>query len=126
MLTIDPNASCLRYKRWGRVLSGFLTIAALTSMGGCFGGDGPVVSLKSDEAAGRIPAMQQAAKRKDKSAYPDLIANLNDDDPAVRFYAIESLRRMTGQTLGYRYFEDETHRQESVQRWKDWLKKEKY
>jgi hypothetical protein len=87
---------------------------------GCTG-TGPVVGLKSDEVAGRIQAMKLAAERRDKAAVPDLVAALESEDPAERLFAIEALERITGQNLGYHYYDSDAERAEAVKRWKERL-----
>ena len=52
-----------------------------------------------------------------------MVANLNDDDPAVRFYSIEGLKRLTGDDFGYRYYEDADERAAAVAKWNQWVKK---
>ena len=66
--------------------------------------------------------MKAAVANKDlaSSAEP-LIKALSSEDPAERFYAIEALERLTGETRGYVYFEDARARAPAVQRWKQWL-----
>jgi hypothetical protein len=93
---------------------------AIITLAGCTG-PGPVVGLKSDEVAGRIQAMKLAAQNRDAAAVPDLVTALASDDPAERLYAIEALHRITGQTLGYHYYDPEAKRAEAIQRWKDRL-----
>ena len=51
----------------------------------------------------------------------DLIENLSSDDEAVRFAAIGALRRITGQTNGYRFDAPSSERSEGIARWKAWL-----
>jgi hypothetical protein len=65
--------------------------------------------------------MEIAADHHDWHAVPPMVKDLESDDPAIRFYAIEGLRRITGQTFGFRYYEDEGQRQPAVDRWKQWL-----
>jgi hypothetical protein len=95
-----------------------VAILALALLAGCGPGDGPRVSLTSDDPAGRIPAMKQAAARKDAGAVPQLVELLASDDPAERLYAIEALRRITGKTMGYNYYGSEAERAEAIARWK--------
>ena len=97
-----------------------LGVVALAAAAGCQG-DGPTVSLQNKDPAGKIPAMKQAAERQDRSAVPDLVQTLESDDPAERLYAIEALRRITGQDLGYNYYGSDEQRASGVQRWKTWL-----
>jgi hypothetical protein len=47
---------------------------------------------------------------------------LDDEDSAIRFAAISALKRMTGQDLGYRYYDGEYDRRAAVERWRQWLK----
>lgn len=88
---------------------------------GCSGRTGPR-GLASEDSAEKIPAIKLAGERKDKQALPGLVKELSNDDPAVRLYAIEALKRITGQTLGYRFYDDDEARKPAVQRWKNWLK----
>ncbi|HEX8522710.1 MAG TPA: hypothetical protein VF669_10675 [Tepidisphaeraceae bacterium] len=90
---------------------------------GCSGYSGPR-GLESDDASQLIPAMKRAADEKNTRAVPVLIKALNNDDPAVRFYAIQGLERLTGQTLGYQYFLEADERKEAVARWEGWLKEQ--
>jgi len=86
---------------------------------GC-GARGPRTVADPDPAV-KIPAIKQAVRNHDRSVIPQLIKDLNSDDPAVRFYSIDALHDLTGQTFGYRYFDDEQQRKPAVQRWQKWL-----
>jgi HEAT repeat protein len=97
-----------------------IMMAAGMLAGGCFAPD--PISITSDSPASAIPAIKQAADRNDRTAIPRLIEDLNDPDSAIRFAAIQALEKMTGQTLGYRYYDDEVQRRPAVQRWRQWLK----
>jgi hypothetical protein len=77
--------------------------------------------ILDEDASYKIPAIKSAVAHKDKSAVKQLVTDLNNEDAAIRFYAIEGLRRLTGQTFDYRYYDDERDRQPAVQRWKAWL-----
>jgi HEAT repeat protein len=77
--------------------------------------------LLDEDASFKIPAIKEAAEQSDADAIPQLVAALEDDDAAVRFYAIEALRRLTGQTFDYHFYDDEPDRQPAVARWKSWL-----
>jgi hypothetical protein len=59
------------------------------------------------------------------SAAPQMVSDLDSDDPAVRFYAIEGLERLTGQTMGYVYYEDREARRPAVMKWRKWLDDQK-
>jgi hypothetical protein len=81
--------------------------------------------LADEDASFKIPAIKTAVSRKDRSAEPQLVSDLSSTDPAVRFYAIEALRRLTGEDLGYRYYDNETDRAPAVARWQEWMDKRK-
>lgn len=50
-----------------------------------------------------------------------LVARLEDEDDAVRFFAILALDRMTGTRLGYSYHAPEDQRLRAVQAWRRYL-----
>jgi hypothetical protein len=58
----------------------------------------------------KIPAIEDASRHHDLSAAPQLVKDLDSDDPAVRFYSIRGLCSLTGET-----------RKPAVARWKHWL-----
>ncbi|MEM1097882.1 MAG: hypothetical protein AAGH92_03730 [Planctomycetota bacterium] len=95
---------------------------------GCFAGltvgcTAPPVEpdLTSDRADAKVPALVAQADRGDDADYPALVRALDDDDPAVRFAAARSLRSLTGEDYGYRFFDSRLDRQDAVARWQDWL-----
>ena len=96
-----------------------LTLAA--AFGGC---DAPPIKpvLTDDDPSVKIPAIELAVQQKDLSAIPVLIKSLDSDDPAIRFYADDGLRKLTGQDFGFVYYADEQVRQPAVARWQAWLK----
>jgi hypothetical protein len=97
----------------------FLASVGLLAGTGC--GPSPVKDINNPDPSGSIPAMEMAADRRDWRAVAPMVKDLESDDPAIRFYAIEGLRRITGKTFGFHYYEDEAQRQEAVDRWKQWL-----
>ena len=86
---------------------------------GCFSRD--PINIKSEDPGAKIPAMKQAGEAKDRAAVTQLVSDLNSDDPAVRFYAIGALTRITGEKFGYEYYYDEDQRKPSLRRWQHWL-----
>lgn len=101
-----------------------LLVAILTGLIGVIGCTAPPAPrLVSDpDPSGMIPAMKIAVDQHDLSVVPDLVKYLENDDPAVRFYAIEALKKLTGQDLGYVYYAPADQRMEAVERWQQWLK----
>lgn len=85
----------------------------------------PRPNIKDPETAIKIAGIRQAAARKDRSALPDLVAELNNDDPAVRLFAIQTLEKFAGERFGYEYYYDEELRKPSLARWQQWLKQQK-
>lgn len=87
---------------------------------GC-GAHGPRTVTDPDPGVA-IPAIKHAVQSRDRSAIPQLVKDLDSDDSAVRFYAIDGLRALTGQTFDYHYYEDDAEkRKPAVDRWKKWL-----
>jgi hypothetical protein len=78
-------------------------------------------NIADSDPSSKIPAIVAKVEEKDFSAVKQLVADLESDDPAVRFYAIGGLQRLTGETLGYQYFVDDEQRADAVGRWKAWL-----
>ena len=81
----------------------------------------PKPKLDSPEAAEKIPAIRQAVQRHDLTAAPQLVADLDSEDPAVRLYANQALVRLTGKNFGFRYYDSEEKRKEAVAKWQQWL-----
>ncbi len=88
-------------------------------VGGCYSPDPK--SLSSNSAPSAIPAIKDAAIENNRSAIPRLVQDLSDSDSAIRFAAITALRRLTGQDLGYRYYDSEYDRRPAVKRWQQWV-----
>ena len=89
---------------------------------GCGGYAGPR-SIVNEDPAVKIPQIKAAATKQDRSAIPQLARDLDSDDAAVRFYAIEALRRLTGETLDYDWTEEDRHaRRPAVERWREYVR----
>ena len=69
----------------------------------------------------RIRAIRAAGQRRDVQVVPLLVDRLEDEDEAVRFYAIQALERITGMALGYLYYKPASHRGRAVDRWRRYL-----
>ena len=94
-------------------------VFALAACAGCFSRE--PMSLTSHNAPQKIPAIKNAAEQGDRQAIPQLVRDLDSEDPAVRFYAIEGLERLTGETFGYLYYQDYPARRPAVLKWREWL-----
>jgi len=77
--------------------------------------------MSNPDPAAKIPAIEAAVAAKDLSQAPQLVKDLNNDDAAVRFYSINGLDRLTGETFGYHYYDDEMQRAPAIEKWKVWL-----
>jgi len=95
-----------------------LALSLCMLVGGCVPREAPHIG--AIDPSNSIPAIQEAARTNDYKAIPAIVRQLDSDDPAVRFYAIEALRKLTGQTLGYQFYDDAALRKAEVARWKRW------
>lgn len=95
-----------------------LVLSAALIAGGCTPREDR--SITAIDPLNSIPAIQEAAQKKDYRAIPALIRQLDNDDPAIRFYAIAALRDITGQSFGYHYFDNADERKSAVQKWWQW------
>ena len=78
-------------------------------------------ALQSERPGERIRAIKQAAELGDQSVIGILVDRLEDEDEAVRFYAILALEKLTGTRLGYDYSASAGERWRAVQRWREHL-----
>ncbi|GMV98585.1 MAG: HEAT repeat domain-containing protein [Phycisphaerae bacterium] len=79
-------------------------------------------ALLSERPEERVAAIKHAARVGDQSAVPLLVDRLEDDDEAVRFYAILALEKLTGTRRGYDYGGPETQRWRAVEQWRRYLR----
>jgi hypothetical protein len=80
------------------------------------------ISVKSSDPTLKIPAIKQDVRERNTTDVAQMVKDLDSDDPAVRFYSIEGLRRLTGDTFGYHYYDDDAQRRPAVMRWEEWMK----
>lgn len=78
--------------------------------------------LQSDNALDRARAIVAATEDRDTVAIHKLVYLLDDQDIAVRMFAINGLRRLVGEDFGYRYYELPERRAEAVARWQEALR----
>jgi hypothetical protein len=93
---------------------------AVVSASACTAPRPPLVVTDPDPSV-KIPAYKKAVRKHDKAAVRQLVKDLDNDDPAVRLYAIHALHEMTGETFAYRYFDSDERRKPAVQKWQKWL-----
>lgn len=69
----------------------------------------------------RIQTIRMAGDRQDQSVVPQLVNRLEDEDEAVRMFAILALEKITRTRLGYNYTDPEPVRGRAVKRWRAYL-----
>jgi len=111
------HASQRRQSTHAAVLSGIG--AAALGLLGCAHSDDAIGFQEQDPAA-RLRAVRRAAETRDQSSIPQLIDELESDDPAQRMLAIQALQEITGQTLGYDHAAGPEQRAAAVRRWAEW------
>lgn len=98
-----------------RSLAAPLLLGALT---GCSGYTGPR-SVANEDPAVKIPEIRKAVDAGDRSVMPQLVKDLDNDDAAVRLYAIGALQRLTGETFGYDWTQsDRAVRRPAIEQWR--------
>lgn len=101
--------------RW-IILSG-----AIVATAGCSGYTGPR-SVVNEDPAVKIPEIRKAVDRGDQSVVPQLVKDLDNDDPAVRLYASQALKRLTGQSFEYDWtLTDRAARRPAIERWQAYV-----
>ena len=81
----------------------------------------PPLVVSDPDPSVKIPAIQKAVRENNRSILPQLVKELDSDDPAVRLYANHALEQLTGQAFGYQYFAGEDQREAAAGRWRQWL-----
>ena len=95
-------------------------MSVLLTLAGCgesFNREMGLSDLEDPNPTVRIMAIKWAGDNKVSAAVPQLVNLLEDEDPSVRFYAIEGLRRITGTDNGYDYKSSALQRAAAVRRW---------
>ena len=116
--SVDSDCSAMKLAAW------FLLVTTGSFLAGCSEPTGPKLISNRDLDV-KIPAIKRAVESDNKTEIAELVKELDDDDAAVRLYAIEGLQRLTGQDLGYRYYDDREARKPAVERWNKWLSEQK-
>ena len=109
-------------RRYRRMRKAFALVVLAVALGhGACSAPPREPDLNDPDPALKIPAMKRLAKAGDKKAVARLVKELNNEDPAVRFYAIRALEELTGERFGYAYFDDEVERKPALAKWNEWL-----
>ena len=70
----------------------------------------------------RIAAAVEASDTKNPRAVPYLVDRLEDPEADVRFFSFLALKKITGKTMDWRYYDPPAARGEAVERWRQWLR----
>lgn len=65
-----------------------------------------------------IPAIKQAAGDSEPGQLDELVSLLENEDAAIRIYAVHALRDRTGEHFDYEPWADESERAPAVARWR--------
>jgi hypothetical protein len=103
------------------MVTALVTVSGVGGSGGCQEPTG-LRTIANPDPAVKIPAIKQAVDDHDRKQAAAMIENLEDDDPAVRLFAIQGLHRLTGQDFGYLYYASVEERAPAVEKWKQWLR----
>ncbi len=108
---------------WISLLVGVVLIQ--TGCNGLLGRNMELKDLDNPDPTVRVMAIKWAGENKLSSAVPQLVDLLQHEDRSVRFYAIGSLKRITGTDNGFDYKTDPKKRAAAVQRWREFIKSNK-
>ena len=98
-----------------------LPFACLLTLSACASPDFYHADIQSEDPADRILAIRAVAEARDASSVPLLVDRLEDEDEAVRFFAILALEKITGRRFGYDYSMPDTARRKAVERWRAYV-----
>jgi HEAT repeat protein len=117
---------------YGRAIKLGATLIVALAIGGCMVSPEPVgdvmTSLQSTDPSLRARAAVKAGNNQDTRAIPLLIDRLEDPDPSVRMFAGTALRKITGEDMGWLFYESAHTRDTFVRgalRAADWVKGKK-
>ena len=98
-----------------------LALAGFSCLGMSCTAPRPALVVTNPDPSVKIPAIEKAVREKNRSVVPQLIKDLESDDPAVRFYANHALQKLTGENFGFRYFGSDHEREAAAEKWRQWL-----
>ncbi len=104
------------------LLLGWLASAALplAMLGGCVSPDEYRAMMQSEVPKERAQGCKYAGSYGSRSDVPLLVDRLNDKDSAVRMWANQSLRKLTGEDFGYNVWGTESEKNQAIQRWREY------
>jgi hypothetical protein len=94
-------------------------------LGGCAPkGERLRVLLEDRDPSVQVRAIRAVAEQERHELIPALIDRLDDEDPAVRLYAILALEKLTGTRHGYDYAASSVDRQVAIDQWRDEVRRQ--
>ncbi len=93
--------------------------AAAALVVGCRAPEGSIHSWNPSE---RVLAIRKAAMAKDVHAVPLIVDRLEDEDIAVRLFAILALQEITGERFGYDYTATGPRQAAAVEAWRSYVR----
>ncbi|MCX5658246.1 MAG: HEAT repeat domain-containing protein [Planctomycetota bacterium] len=82
--------------------------------------------MHSDNPAAKLYAIRHAGEARDARAVPDLVEQLDSDDPAVRMLSIHALEQIAGTRMGYNPYASAQERKPAVEAWTQAAKSGRY
>lgn len=96
---------------------GILMCVAALLGAGCSAPPASGGDFNSPDPAAKLYAIRAAGESRDRRHIPQLVEQLDSDDPAVRLFAIGALERITGERKGYNPYADEVSRRAAIEAW---------
>lgn len=93
-----------------------LTTTVVTLIG-CATLDPPQKGLIADNPSRLLEGIRLAGAQRDTTKVPLLVEQLDNDDPAVRVFAIHALDQITGERLGYNPYDPPMRRAQAIGQW---------
>ena len=101
-----------------------LVPAVFAGCGSSFQSEGDIrARLQNEDPSVRVYAAIEAGNTKRQDVLPLLVDRLTDRDSNVRMFSAMALRKITGEDFGWASWKTLRQREESVARWRQWLKK---
>jgi len=94
-------------------------------LGGCNPISGDYVkNISAAQPDVATAAMNKASEAKSREAIVPLVKRLYDEDPVIRLSAITALENITGENMGYHYYEPEVKRIAAIKLWEAWVEEQ--
>ena len=102
---------------------GVAVVWAAGALAGCASPETARSMAQSSDPVVRAKGCKLAGDDRQTAMVPLLVDRLEDPDSAVRFFAIEALRRITGTDLDYREADTPAAKAKTIARWRQYVAK---